>query len=117
MTEKMKTRKPVIAMLAAALLAACTAPPASVPTAAPAATEVATGTATEAAPAMTEAPAGGESKITTWYYYDQNNTDPQANERVGNAYIAKTIPLFNEASKANSHGITCRATTTWCSIW
>ena len=28
-----------------------------------------------------------------------DNTDPQANERVGNAYIAKTIPLFNEASK------------------
>lgn len=34
--------------------------------------------------------------ITTWYYYDQNNTDPEANERVGNFYLARTIPRFNE---------------------
>ncbi|MCB0081628.1 MAG: extracellular solute-binding protein [Caldilineaceae bacterium] len=35
--------------------------------------------------------------VVTWYYFDQNNTDPQANERVGNFYLARTIPLFNEA--------------------
>jgi multiple sugar transport system substrate-binding protein len=101
MTEKLNVRKPVIAMLAAAMLAACAAPPATAPTAAPAATEAATEApaATEATAVATEAPAaGGETKVITWYYYDQNNTDPQANERVGNAYIAKTIPLFNEAN-------------------
>lgn len=35
--------------------------------------------------------------VVTWYYFDQNNTDPQANERVGNFYLAETIPLFDEA--------------------
>jgi multiple sugar transport system substrate-binding protein len=35
--------------------------------------------------------------VVTWYYYDQDNTDPQANERVGNFYLAETIPLFNAA--------------------
>jgi multiple sugar transport system substrate-binding protein len=94
MTHQMNIRKSVIASIVAAFLAACAAPPATAPTAAPAATEAATGAATTA-PA--EAPAGGETTVTTWYYYDQNNTDPQANERIGNAYIAKTIPLFNEA--------------------
>lgn len=33
----------------------------------------------------------------TWYQYDQNNTDPASDERVGNEYLRKTIPLFNEA--------------------
>ncbi|MCX6044471.1 MAG: extracellular solute-binding protein [Chloroflexi bacterium] len=50
--------------------------------------------ASSAAPAS-----GGETEIISWYYYDQNNTDPQANERVGNFYLAKTIPLFNEQFK------------------
>lgn len=39
----------------------------------------------------------GATPVVTWYYYDQNNTDPQANERVGNFYLARTIPLFNDA--------------------
>jgi ABC-type glycerol-3-phosphate transport system substrate-binding protein len=32
----------------------------------------------------------------TWYQYDQDNTDPASDERVGNEYLRKTIPLFNE---------------------
>ncbi len=64
------------------LLASCVAP-----AAAPASDTAAGSTADE--PSVTP--------VVTWYYYDQNNTDPQANERVGNFYLAKTIPLFNEA--------------------
>ena len=63
---------------------ACVAPPA-----APGATTSSSSAATT----------GGETDIVSWYYYDQNNTDPQANERVGNFYLAKTIPLFNEQFK------------------
>jgi multiple sugar transport system substrate-binding protein len=66
-----------------ALLMACAAPP---PNAAPA--------TTSAAPA--EAEAEETSTIISWYYFDQNNTDPQANERVGNFYLARAIPQFNE---------------------
>jgi multiple sugar transport system substrate-binding protein len=36
----------------------------------------------------------------TWYQYDQNNEDPASDERVGNEYLRKTIPLFNEAFKS-----------------
>jgi multiple sugar transport system substrate-binding protein len=43
--------------------------------------------------------AGTESKIISWYYFDQNNTDPQANERVGNFYLAASISQFNEEMK------------------
>jgi multiple sugar transport system substrate-binding protein len=32
----------------------------------------------------------------TWYQYDEGNEDPQSDERVGNEYLRKTIPLFNE---------------------
>ncbi len=35
----------------------------------------------------------------TWYQYDENNEDPPSDERVGNEYLRKTIPLFNEAYK------------------
>ncbi len=35
--------------------------------------------------------------IVTWYQYDQNNTDPASDERVGNEYLRKTIPEFNKA--------------------
>jgi multiple sugar transport system substrate-binding protein len=31
----------------------------------------------------------------TWFQYDQNNEDPASDERVGNAYLKKTIPEFN----------------------
>ncbi|MAT41194.1 MAG: hypothetical protein CL609_02555 [Anaerolineaceae bacterium] len=31
----------------------------------------------------------------TWYQYDENNEDPASDERVGNAYLKKTIPEFN----------------------
>lgn len=77
-------------------VAACGAP--ATP-AAPAATEA---PAAPAAPAATEAPAApaAEAKdFITWYQYDENNTDPKSDERVGNEYLRKTIPLFNEAFK------------------
>lgn len=38
-----------------------------------------------------------EQDFVTWYQYDQNNEDPASDERVGNEYLRKTIPLFNEA--------------------
>jgi multiple sugar transport system substrate-binding protein len=47
------------------------------------------------APAADDA-ASSVSTIVSWYYFDQNNTDPQANERVGNFYLARAIPQFNE---------------------
>ncbi len=37
------------------------------------------------------------SDFVTWYQYDQNNEDPASDERVGNEYLRKTMPLFNEA--------------------
>jgi multiple sugar transport system substrate-binding protein len=65
------------------LLAACAAP---APAAQTPAEQSASGETATTSP----------TPIVTWYYYDQNNTDPQANERVGNFYLAETIPIFNE---------------------
>ena len=48
------------------------------------------------ADAPASAPAAEAQDVVTWYYYDQDNTDPEANERVGNFYLAETIPVFNE---------------------
>lgn len=56
-----------------------------------------------AAPAASPATGGAEAEsaevqdFVTWYQYDQNNDDPVSDERVGNAYLRTTIPLFNEA--------------------
>lgn len=69
---------PLLGLLLVWLLAAC-APPA------PAPGEVQSAPTSDAGP----------QPIVTWYYYDQNNTDPEANERVGNFYLARTIPEFN----------------------
>ena len=68
---------------------------------APAATAVMTDTMTmtptvavsESTTTMTTTATG---EVTTWYYYDQNNTDEKANERVGNLYIAKSMQAFND---------------------
>ncbi len=90
-----------VGLTLAATLAACVAPPAAVAPAAPVAPKATEAPAAAAeAPKPTEAPkaaapaAGGE--ISTWYYYDQNNTDPKANERAGNLYIAKSMQQFND---------------------
>lgn len=55
------------------------------------------------APAPVAVPSGDQTTtsseardVVTWYYYDQDNTDPEANERVGNLYLAEKIPQFNE---------------------
>lgn len=79
----------ITSTLAFLVLAACAAP-AAPSTAAPA-TEAEGGEATSE-----EATTGEETQIVSWYYYDQDNTDPQANERVGNFYLAAAIPQFNE---------------------
>jgi multiple sugar transport system substrate-binding protein len=44
-----------------------------------------------------EGESAGERDFVTWYQYDQNNQDPVSDERVGNEYLRRTIPLFNEA--------------------
>lgn len=81
----------LIGLALSVILSACAAPP---PAAAPSAP------ATAAPAAATQAPKAaaptGAGEIITWYYYDQNNTDPKANERVGNLYIAKSMKQFNE---------------------
>ncbi|MBC8160121.1 MAG: extracellular solute-binding protein, partial [Roseiflexaceae bacterium] len=41
------------------------------------------------------APSEGGQQVVTWYYFDQNNTDEQANERVGNTYMRESIEKFN----------------------
>jgi multiple sugar transport system substrate-binding protein len=56
------------------------------PTEAPMATEV----PTEVPTAVPEV-----KDFVTWYQYDQNNDDPASDERVGNQYLAKTMPEFN----------------------
>ncbi|MEX1018038.1 MAG: extracellular solute-binding protein [Litorilinea sp.] len=79
-------------LCAAALLAACSQPG---PVGAPpsdSATDVPAANATNG-----DSPDGDSEPqpVVTWYYYDQDNTDPEANERVGNAYLARAIPQFN----------------------
>jgi ABC-type glycerol-3-phosphate transport system substrate-binding protein len=96
----------IMALLA--VLASC-APAASSPTSAPAPTNAPAAPATSAptnapaAPATaapTVAPAsptmGQAQDIVTWWEFDQNNTDPKADEHVGNAALREAIPLFNQ---------------------
>ena len=45
------------------------------------------------APAATPVPA---KKIVSWFQYDQGNVDPKSDERAGNEYLRKTIPIFNK---------------------
>jgi len=77
-----------IVLLFALVVGACAAPTAA-PTAAP---QVAP---TAAPPAATPVPQVRD--VVSWYQYDQNNVDPASDERVGNEYLRKTIPLFNQA--------------------
>jgi multiple sugar transport system substrate-binding protein len=52
---------------------------------------------TEADSAAADEPAAAvELDFVSWYQYDQNNEDPASDERVGNEYLRKTIPMFNE---------------------
>ncbi len=79
--------------MAAALAATHTAAPTSTtaPTAAPLSAPAAPSTA-----ATGEAPPGVPQTFTTWFQYDQTNTDPKADEAIGNAYLAATTPQFNQ---------------------
>ena len=61
------------------------------------------------APAATEAPKATEAptatpvpqvqNFTTWLQYDQDNSDPAADEHVGNEYLRKSMAAFNAAFK------------------
>lgn len=42
-----------------------------------------------------EEPTAEVVDFVTWMEYDQDNMDPAADERVGNEYLRKTMPLFN----------------------
>ncbi len=79
----MNARHAVFAALAitALLLSACI--PLSAPSASPLAAQA----------TQVPAPAG----FVTWFQYDQGNEDPASDERVGNEYLRKTIPLFDQA--------------------
>jgi len=37
--------------------------------------------------------------LVTWFQYDEKNMDPKAGEAVGNDYLRKTMPAFNEEFK------------------
>ena len=80
-------------LLLSLALVACGAAPASAPEA-----EEAPASASEAEEAPAAEPEATEVQdFVTWYQYDQNNEDPASDERVGNEYLRKTIPQFNEA--------------------
>ena len=86
----------------AATPAATTAPAAPAATSAPAmpaatsAPAMPAATTAPTAPAATAVPAKVQD-VTTWWEYDQTNTDPKADEHVGNMALAAAIPLFNKA--------------------
>lgn len=58
--------------------------------------EAAKKAAAEAGAKATEL-ANTEEDFLTWFQYDETNEDPASDERVGNEYLRKTIPQFNEA--------------------
>ena len=58
-------------------------------------TLAACGASGTAAPAPEES-AAEVKEFVTWYQYDEKNEDPASDERVGNEYLRKTIPQFNE---------------------
>lgn len=76
------------------LVASCAPAPTPAPTAAP------TTAAATAAPTVPPPPTATVCKpqsVVTWWEYDQNNTDPNADEHVGNFALAKAIPVYNTA--------------------
>lgn len=73
-----------------ALIVSCAPAPTAAPTTAPGAAPT---TAPTVAP--TEAITAPQD-IVTWWEFDENNTDPKADEHVGNFALAKAIPLFNQ---------------------
>ena len=44
---------------------------------------------------VVEEPPAEAMPVITWTEYDQDNMDPASDERVGNEYLRKTMPLFN----------------------
>ncbi len=86
----MKSKKYFI--LAAFLMVAFTLALAGCQPAAPSTpTEAAAPSEPDAPPEPAEA-----QEFITWFQYDQNNTDPVSDERIGNEYLRTNIPKFNE---------------------
>jgi len=82
----------VVAGIALVILLVSCAPAATpAPTTAPAAAATTAPVATAAPTTMAKA-----QDVVTWFEFDQNNTDPKADEAVGNAAIRQAIPLFNQ---------------------
>jgi ABC-type glycerol-3-phosphate transport system substrate-binding protein len=74
------------------LLVSCAPAPTAAPaTAAPVSAATTAPTVVPATEAMAKA-----QDIITWWEFDQNNTDPKADEHVGNAALREAIPLFNK---------------------
>jgi multiple sugar transport system substrate-binding protein len=85
--KEMLKKKPLFGSLWVILtmiLSACASTPAAVDTTAP----------TPSAAVKVEV-----KDFVTWYTYDQDNLDPASDEHVGNEYLRKTIPQFNEQFK------------------
>jgi multiple sugar transport system substrate-binding protein len=82
-----------IIMVLGMVLGACVAPQAA-STATP---QAAVPTAAPTAVPPTAAPVVEARPLVTWMQYDQGNEDPKSDERVGNEYLRKSIPLFNQA--------------------
>jgi multiple sugar transport system substrate-binding protein len=100
--EEMKYQNVIVKLLGvvamAMLLASCA--PAATPTAAPTTAPAPATAAATAAPTVPPPPTATVCKpqsVVTWWEYDQNNTDPNADEHVGNMALAAAIPLFNKA--------------------
>lgn len=85
--------------LVAAVLTACAGAPAPTQAPAQAPTQPPAAEAPTTAPEPAAPAEGGESTFVSWYQYDETNTDEKSDERVGNAYLRKVIPLFNEEFK------------------
>jgi multiple sugar transport system substrate-binding protein len=87
-------------LVLAVLVTACGTTPAPVvvePTTAAVAPTTAAAEPTQAPQPTAPPPAAEVKDFTTWYQFDQNNTDPANDEAVGNAYLRDTIPQFNTA--------------------
>jgi multiple sugar transport system substrate-binding protein len=93
----------LLVMFVASILASCAPAPAPT-TAAPVVQPTSPGSdpvvqpttaVTDPVVEPTSPPAAVARDFVTWYQYDEKNQDPASDERVGNMYLAKTMPEFN----------------------
>ena len=82
----------IVSVVALVMLLVSCAPAATpAPTTAPASAATTAPTTVPATATM-----GKAQDIVTWFEFDQNNTDPKADEAVGNTAIRQAIPQFNQ---------------------